>query len=283
MKKFYAFAAAAVATLSMNAQLYVVGAGEGLGWTPETPLTVELADGAYTFEVKNLTSFKMSTAMGSWDDFNAGILGCSFTEADLGNPLNLSKEYTDNINTPWKGDYKIVVAGDLSTLTMTTDTPKPSGPTPIYMRGGMNNWLNDATPELMAQWQFKQVGETNEYTLVCTIAMGTTFKIADADWAKYNYGLGDTVFAGSEDEWKSGGGDTTMGEDFTGTVTMTLNPENLSAITVKFTEGDSGVDNIAAENAPAEYFNLQGVRVANPENGLYIVRQGSKVSKQLVK
>ncbi len=46
----------------------------------------------------------------------------------------------------------------------------------------------------------------------------------------------------------------------------------------------SAVENIAVEeNAPAEYFNLQGVRVANPENGLYIVRKGSKVSKVLVK
>lgn len=33
------------------------------------------------------------------------------------------------------------------------------------------------------------------------------------------------------------------------------------------------------ENAPVEYFNLQGIRVANPESGLYIRRQGSKVSK----
>ncbi len=32
-------------------------------------------------------------------------------------------------------------------------------------------------------------------------------------------------------------------------------------------------------NAPVEYFNLQGVRVTNPENGLYIRRQGSKVEK----
>lgn len=36
-------------------------------------------------------------------------------------------------------------------------------------------------------------------------------------------------------------------------------------------------------NEPVEYYNLQGVRVANPENGLYIRRQGSKVSKVIVK
>lgn len=29
-------------------------------------------------------------------------------------------------------------------------------------------------------------------------------------------------------------------------------------------------------NTPVEYFNLQGIRVENPENGMYIRRQGSK-------
>lgn len=37
------------------------------------------------------------------------------------------------------------------------------------------------------------------------------------------------------------------------------------------------------DNAPVEYFNLQGVRVENPENGLYIRRQGKKVEKVFVR
>lgn len=41
-----------------------------------------------------------------------------------------------------------------------------------------------------------------------------------------------------------------------------------------------GVEGIEIdENAPVEYFNLQGVRVENPTNGLYIMRQGDKVVK----
>lgn len=45
--------------------------------------------------------------------------------------------------------------------------------------------------------------------------------------------------------------------------------------------GSDGIEGIEIEenNAPVEYFNLQGVRVANPENGLYIMRQGDKVTK----
>lgn len=52
----------------------------------------------------------------------------------------------------------------------------------------------------------------------------------------------------------------------------------------KYVEGGSGVAEIVVdENAPVEYYNLQGIRVANPENGLYIVKQGNKVTKRVIK
>ena len=40
---------------------------------------------------------------------------------------------------------------------------------------------------------------------------------------------------------------------------------------------------IVNDNAPIEYYNLQGVKVANPSNGIFIKVQGSKASKVLVK
>ena len=46
----------------------------------------------------------------------------------------------------------------------------------------------------------------------------------------------------------------------------------------------SGVENIEAENAVAPvYYNLQGVKVAKPANGIYIVKRGNKVTKEYVK
>ena len=47
----------------------------------------------------------------------------------------------------------------------------------------------------------------------------------------------------------------------------------------------SGVaDVVVDENAPVQYFNLQGVEISNPEAGeLVIVKQGSKVTKTVVK
>ena len=47
----------------------------------------------------------------------------------------------------------------------------------------------------------------------------------------------------------------------------------------------TGIEGVEAETAEArvEWFNMQGVRVANPEAGLYIRRQGNKVEKVTVK
>ncbi len=46
----------------------------------------------------------------------------------------------------------------------------------------------------------------------------------------------------------------------------------------------AGVDDIVVdENAPVEYYNLQGIRVENPTSGLYIKRQGNKAVKILVR
>lgn len=46
---------------------------------------------------------------------------------------------------------------------------------------------------------------------------------------------------------------------------------------------EGGIAGIAADNAPAVYYNLQGIRVNNPENGFFIVKKGNKTQKVLVK
>ena len=53
---------------------------------------------------------------------------------------------------------------------------------------------------------------------------------------------------------------------------------------ILYVEVTAGVEDVAVEaNAPAEFFNLQGVRVAVPTSGLYICRQGNTATKVLVK
>lgn len=50
--------------------------------------------------------------------------------------------------------------------------------------------------------------------------------------------------------------------------------------------GNSGVESLPVEDAVVaqpEYYNLQGVRVTNPEQGIYIVRRGNKVTKEVIR
>ena len=41
----------------------------------------------------------------------------------------------------------------------------------------------------------------------------------------------------------------------------------------------SGVEGVEAENSEVEYYNLQGVKVENPEKGIFIKKQGNKTTK----
>ncbi|MDE7419601.1 MAG: hypothetical protein K2N35_05280 [Muribaculaceae bacterium] len=52
-----------------------------------------------------------------------------------------------------------------------------------------------------------------------------------------------------------------------------------------YTYNSDGVSTIQPDNtdAPTEYFDLQGVRVSNPEGGIFIRHQGSTSQKVLIK
>lgn len=287
MKKFYAFAAAVVAALSMNAQLYVVGSGSigetPLDWTPETPYTVEAGANGYEFTLTQPNGgVKMSSVMGTWDDFNTGVLYANITEENLGTAVALENNSGPNILFPWEGDWKCVVAADFSTITVTALSEKPEGPVAVYLRGGFDpSWA--ALPE----YQFESKDGKN-YTLECSIEAGVEFKIADANWGAINYSAGEEILLDEDGTylsfWKyNDPTNTTLAEAFEGTISFTL-PASEEGLEVKFASKGAGIDSVVVEeDAPVVYYNLQGVKVANPENGVYIMRQGDKATKVLVK
>lgn len=59
---------------------------------------------------------------------------------------------------------------------------------------------------------------------------------------------------------------------------------NFSLNPADFVGGSTAIEDIDTDsaNAPVEYYNLQGVRVENPANGIYICRQGNKVTKKVI-
>lgn len=80
--------------------------------------------------------------------------------------------------------------------------------------------------------------------------------------------------------------------NFHGWGDVNITGEGFKIISLKRREhresNESGVDQIAVDNldknAPVEFYNLQGIKVADPANGgIYIRRQGNKVSKIIIR
>jgi hypothetical protein len=69
-----------------------------------------------------------------------------------------------------------------------------------------------------------------------------------------------------------------------GTYTLTATIGKLTRsykVTVEATNGINDI-NVDSDDAEVEYYNLQGIRVLNPSNGIYIKRQGNKATKVYV-
>ena len=172
--------------------VYVVGDGEGLSWElPGKEYKVE--DGVVTFTVNNLGKFKVSkSGSNDWDVYNAEAYATgSTTFGDAvypdGQTLPIVSWGDDQV-LPWTGNYTITVNFNDMTMTAKTSTEMPTEAPEVYIRGIGNNW--DALPE----WQFELVSwdkstQTGSWKLEnVTIPLGSSFKIADANWGSVDFG-----------------------------------------------------------------------------------------------
>jgi hypothetical protein len=60
--------------------------------------------------------------------------------------------------------------------------------------------------------------------------------------------------------------------------------DNIPGFTITFTvDKTAGVTDLTVEGDSVEYYNLNGVKVASPAKGIYIVKRGTNVTKEAVK
>lgn len=111
-----------------------------------------------------------------------------------------------------------------------------------------------------------------------------TFTAGSAETITVEYGEGQNeTFEGATATWTV----PAVG-DYNVTVTATLGDVTKTlafTLTVASDGITTGFNDIVSDSstAPAVYYNLQGVRVANPENGLYIRVQGKTATKVIVR
>lgn len=203
---------------------------------------------------------------------------------------------------------------DVFTLSY-NDQPVANGET-IVVDNYLNEWYDPQYPDDPANWAaLAQIKATNksdsstELSFILTVESPTE----DAFFDKKNkYGTLQVCYTPESGTGNCFGGATknhpyiskSIGKVFPGSYVLfdidQKGFENMDPVTLKFElnfDDESsvvyikfnhlkditmGVNDIVAESAPTEYYNLQGVRVSEPQKGnLYIVRSGKKVSKRL--
>ena len=139
---------------------------------------------------------------------------------------------------------------------------------------------NTAIPQGNASTPGMGIFEINEVQYIVVPVKSATNGTRGSSVAVYNLADGTEVAS-----WDSLG----AVDYYVGSVTARANEDGTAYIYVaghkdcfgilKFTPGASAIESIAADNAAVEYYNLQGVKVAKAENGLFIKKQGGKATK----
>lgn len=304
MKKFLSLFVGALVSMSATAQattLYIAGPaatkinGQALNdWDLSNPLEIEAENGYFTLDCQDVTQYGFAisdmktTEWGEWAAHRYAP-SAAFTKADLGKEVQLYGPGTEDFRPLWVGDWKLVISEDLSTVTVTTSSPDPT----TYHLVGSFGWGADD------KYQFEpEDGVDNVYWLDITTPL-TSEKVNiirnkgwDQWWASSAapIAIGETA---NEWIWQTNPTGEAL-NNYTGTMRLELPAAITNGCSVYVTcyptirqhvsGTQSGIkENIITYDAPAEYFNLQGVKITNPQKGIYIVRRGNKVTKEVIR
>ena len=179
------------------------------------------------------------------------------------------------------------------------DDPQPSAPEHLYMLGNLSgsSWNPSKGVELAkdgntftGEVTLKSVGTDG----MAYFSFVTKLGRSASDWTTVN--SSDRYGAASHDAPITAGTPATLkkfavGVDDVGSAYSWKIKEGSYKTVVDFKNmtvtmsKSTGIDDITAEDDGAEpvYYNMQGVRVADPAPGLYIVIRDSKVSKEIVR
>ena len=261
---------------------YLIGAGvNGHSWqlADESAKFVKTGTGVYEVKVNSLLSaFKVND--GTWSNDQANI-GSNGQNIELGTP------------------YKYGVGGVSGNITFADITEVTDATVPLNTNDmtitvvgtpvtSEKEWyivgIND--PDMTFKEECKMTKNSDGIYQVNMIIEGEgSFKISTLNWAE-QYGMDEEKTQPITDTNLS----TTLGVvSIDAAVPYNLSQGNYMILwdyntkMVTFIKAIDGVDGITADEGEPEYFTLQGVRVAQPEEGIYIVRKGGKSTKEVIR
>ncbi|MCC8039041.1 MAG: hypothetical protein LIP02_13065 [Bacteroidales bacterium] len=236
-------------------------------------------DGVYEISMADLTSqFKVTD--GDWDD------PYNFAGSSDGIVLGTPYQLVDGSNTNLffaGGDYitDVYIEVNLNTQMITVTGNYAEMEKVWYIQGVNGDWATWSTDNQFTKNEDSGCYEINEFAFTSA----GEFKLATENWVN-EYGSGtDTqaiAFGNFSTQLYVSGGNVAY--SILGTFGIRFNPETE---VVEFVQGGlGGVNEITVDldnAADAIYYNLQGVRVSNPTNGVYIRQQNGSAVKVLVK
>lgn len=314
IKKLLSVAAMAFLTLSASAETVV-----STLWESDTPVEIQWGTASCEISSAKCEEFKAGDILGitieektnadSWPQFTICGSDADWNWIDLKNigvwddttfPVVKTYEITEDFVEKAKlhGIFIKGIAVKISKITLTTEVGPvvPVTEKPLTVDG--NNLLLN---------QFGDLDDETEIVVTLSISnkdsnvaagwgVGAIHPISDYSTSRYSFSAKEVSEEGALNVYKFTAGQfKTWAKDGDEYITDQWNQQGLSFNVYNGASLVSIVANIkdntqtaiteieaADEDAPVEYFNLQGVRVDNPTNGLYIRRQGNKVTKVII-
>ncbi|MDE6321756.1 MAG: hypothetical protein K2L93_05595 [Muribaculaceae bacterium] len=279
MKKLYAFlAAAAVAMTASAADVYMIGGFNG--WTLADPACkmTETTPNVYTLHLDNLISgFKFND--GTWSNAEMNI-GGGLVNLDVPTPVEVGGSSGNLGFASGMSVENANITLDLNAMTVLVSGRAVWEDGKWDLAGSFdwspwdsNSYVFEKYDEGLFKQQMTFTGEDIE------------IKVSTANWIE-SYGLGAESQSLAMGQFSTGVLQNNSQENIHCTLVGTwwMNWDyNQLILSATSTEPVGGVEAIAADdNTEAVYYNLQGVRVNNPANGLYIVKRGNQVSKAYI-
>lgn len=288
-------------------------------WESNDPVTIEWGTASCEISAAKCEDFKAGAVLSitvaektdadAWPQFTICGSDADYQWIDLKNigvwnetsfPAVMTYEMTEDFATKAKvhGIFLKGTAVKISKITLSIETGPTIPTTEKTLTMDGNNLLLS---------QFVDLPDDTEIIVTLSISnkdtnvaagwgVGAIHPISDYDTSRYNFNAKEVseegalntykFTAGQFKEWaKENGEYITDKYNQQGLSFNVYNGATIVSVVAKIKDSETGIADIEVNDsdAPVEFFNLQGVRVENPESGLYIRRQGNKVSKVIIR
>lgn len=279
-----------VPPIPVNPALYL--RGDATGWSATADNKMTETDGVYTFTLpadKVLAgSFLIGGEESDFSDYK-------FTTGNSAMELDTEYNVTDdnmagNMGMAADGVKNAVITFDYNTMKLKVTGEAVSGDLTYVVHSTLiDNLMWSALPmeESNGTWSLvvtpvnaigqmliisQQFGSNKDYfkaaseDVVLTLSETQNIVLSTSNLSNlaYDFSNGDAEAAQAENALQ---------------VKIEFNPATGA---IKATRHTTGVEGIAIDMENAEFYNMNGIRVENPTNGIFIVRQGEKVSKVIL-